>query len=144
MGESNATMHGFNANDVTVVVVPRERFSHALASLESIQQNTDGPFELIYIDGHGPPELARELERRAAAGPFRLIRSDHYLSPNAARNLALPHVTTKYLAFVDNDVIVTPGWLGALVACAEEHGCTAVCPLTFEDEAFSVVHHAGG
>ena len=144
MGESNATMHGFNAKDVTVVVVPRERFSHALASLESIQQNTDGPFELIYIDGHGPPELARELERRAAAGPFRLIRSDHYLSPNAARNLALPHVTTKYLAFVDNDVIVTPGWLGALVACAEEHGCTAVCPLTFEDEAFSVVHHAGG
>ncbi len=130
--------------DVTVVVVPRERFSDALRSLDSIERNTDRPYELIYIDGNSPADLAGALQRRAAQGNFRLIRSEQHLSPNAARNLALPHVTTKYLVFIDNDVIVTPGWLGALVACAEHHGCTAVCPLTFEDEAFSVVHHAGG
>jgi GT2 family glycosyltransferase len=127
-------------SDVTVVVVPRERFSHAIASLDSIERNNEAPFELLYVDGHGP----RELDRRAADGRLRLIRRGHSLSPNAARNLALPHVTTKYLVFVDNDVIVSPGWLGALVACAEMHDATAVCPLTFEDEAFNVVHHAGG
>ncbi len=130
--------------DVTLVVVPRERFSYALRSLDSIERNTDPPYELIVIDGNSPPDLAAALQRRAAEGNVRLIRSEQHLSPNAARNLALPHVTTPYLVFIDNDVIVRPGWLQALVACAERHGCTAVCPLTFEDEAFSVVHHAGG
>lgn len=81
-------------SDVTVVVVPRERFSHAIASLDSIERNNEAPFELLYVDGHGP----RELDRRAADGRLRLIRRGHSLSPNAARNLALPHVTTKYLS----------------------------------------------
>jgi len=130
--------------NVTVVVVPRERFSFALTSLDSIVQNTDVPFELIYIDGNSPPDLARALQAKAEERKFQLIRTEHYLSPNAARNLALAFVKTKYLVFVDNDVIVSRGWLQALVACADQHGCTAVCPLTFEDEAFSVVHHAGG
>ncbi len=130
--------------NVTVVVVPRERFSYALASLDSIFRNTDEPFELVYIDGNSPPDIASSLQEQSVERNFQLIRSDHYLSPNAARNLALPFIKTEYLVFVDNDVIAGRGWLQALVACAEQHGCTAVCPLTFEDEAFSVVHHAGG
>lgn len=130
--------------NVTVVVVPRERFSYALASLDSIFCNTDDPFELVYIDGNSPPDIASALQEQSVEKNFQLIRTDHYLSPNAARNLALSFVKTKYLVFVDNDVIASRGWLQALVACAEQHGCTAVCPLTFEDEAFSVVHHAGG
>ncbi len=131
-------------SNVTVVVVPRERFGYALRSLDSIVENTDVPFELIYIDGNSPPDLGRALQAQAEERNFQLIRTEHYLSPNTARNLALPFVKTKYLVFVDNDVIVSRGWLQALVACADQHGCTAVCPLTFEDEAFSVVHHAGG
>ncbi len=130
--------------DVTVVVVPRERFSLALASLESILGNTEPPFELLYIDGHSPAHVSAALQDRADQHGFRLIRSDGFLSPNAARNLALPHVSTPYLVFIDNDVIVRPGWLQALIRCAERHDATAVCPLTFEDAAFRIVHQAGG
>jgi GT2 family glycosyltransferase len=138
---SNTTM---KTTDVTVVVVPRERFSYSLPSLNSLYLNTEHPFRLIYIDGNSPPVLSRTLQELAVEKDFHLIRSDHYLSPNAARNLALPYVQTKYLVFIDNDVIVRPGWLHHLIACADQNACTAVCPLTFEDEAFSVVHHAGG
>ena len=34
--------------------------------------------------------------------------------------LGLERATTLYVAFLDNDVVVEPGWLEALVRCAEE------------------------
>ena len=39
------------------------------------------------------------------------------------------HVRTKYVVFIDNDVLVTPRWLERLVACAEETGAWVVGPL---------------
>lgn len=93
----------------TVVMVPRERFSGARASLEDLFQNTRPPFDLIYVDGHGPADLARHLDAESRLRGFRVIRSDRYLSPNEARNLALPHLRTRYAVFVDNDIEFEPG-----------------------------------
>jgi len=36
---------------VTIVVVPRERFSLAARSLQSIYEQSDVPFRLVYVDG---------------------------------------------------------------------------------------------
>lgn len=60
------------------------------------------------------------MQAKAQAKNFKIIRTDYYLSPNHARNIGLSDVDTKYLVFVDNDVIFFPGWLQALVTCAEE------------------------
>jgi hypothetical protein len=38
-------------------------------------------------------------------------------------------VHTKYVAFLDNDVFVQPGWLQALLRCADETGAWVVGPL---------------
>jgi GT2 family glycosyltransferase len=130
---------------VTVVVSPRECFSYARDSLASIFAHTQSPFSLVYVDGGSPRALKQHLEARAREAGFRLIRTEHYLSPNRARNLGLRHVTTKYVVFIDNDVIVTPGWLSALVECAEATGATIVSPLICEGEpAHTIVHCAGG
>jgi len=129
----------------TVVVVPRERFSFASASLESIFENTSPPFELVYVDGASPPRLRRYLEAQARQRSFRLIRTEHYLSPNRARNLGVRDVTTQYVVFVDNDVIVSPGWLDALVECAEQTGASVVGPLYYAGRPGSQsIHMAGG
>lgn len=114
---------------VTIVVVPREQFSKAEASLESIYATTPQPFDLVYVDGNSPPALRDVLAAQAAVRGFTLLRTERYLTSNEARNLALPHVRTSYVTFVDNDVFVTPGWLDALVRCAEETGAWAVGPL---------------
>ena len=130
---------------VTVVVSPRECFSYARDSLASIFAHTQSPFSLVYVDGGSPRALKQHLEARAREAGFRLIRTEHYLSPNRARNLGLRHVTTKYVVFIDNDVIVTPRWLSALVECAEATGATIVSPLICEGEpAHTIVHCAGG
>ncbi len=131
--------------NITIVVVPRERFSCTQNSLESIYEHTDFPFELIYVDGNSPPKVQQYLEVKAQEKNFRIIRTDYYLSPNHARNIGLSQVNTKYLVFVDNDVIFSPGWLQALVSCAEETNATVVGPLMCEKEPIHQrVHFAGG
>lgn len=130
---------------VTIVVVPRERFSCTRDSLESIYEHTEFPFKLVYVDGNSPTHVRQYLEAQAQTKNFQLIRTDDYLYPNSARNLGLSQVKTKYVVFIDNDVIVSPGWLHALVQCAEETQATVVGPLMCQDKpVHEIVHFAGG
>lgn len=144
---------------VTIVVAPRERFSCTRESLESIYEHTQLPFSLIYVDGNSPPPTQRYLEAQAREKEFQLIRTDYYLSPNQARNIGLRQVqgtppdkggacldiNSKYVVFIDNDVIVSPGWLNQLIECAEETGALVVGPLTcIGKPVHETVYLAGG
>lgn len=96
------------------------------------------------MDGNSPPPVRQSLEERVTSNGIRLIRRDQFLSPNVARNLAALQVNTKYVAFIDNDVIITPNWLNCLVACAEETWAWAVGPLYCQGEPVgSTIHMAG-
>src|SRR6266516_1506210 len=114
---------------VTIVVVPREQFSKSQISLESIYAATPPPFRLVYVDGNSRSSLRRYLEQQAAARGFQLIRTENYLTSNEARNLGRREVCTEYVAFLDNDVFVQPGWLQTLLRCAVETGAWVVGPL---------------
>ncbi len=136
-------------SQVTLVVVPRERFSYSQESLESIYKDTDYPFELVYVDVCTPSHIQRYLEEQAQQKQFKLIRTPYYISPNQARNVGLRHVManvkSKYVVFIDNDVVVSPGWLRKLVECAEETGATVAGPLTcIGNQEQKVIHNAGG
>jgi GT2 family glycosyltransferase len=132
--------------EVTIVVVPREQFWVSGRALETLYERTSHPFSLVYVDGGSPRATRRHLESAALSHGFKLIRSERYLTPNRARNLGLAHVTGgKYVVFLDNDVLVGPGWLEALIQCAEETGAAAVGPVTCIGEPEGhLVHSAGG
>lgn len=130
---------------VTVVCVPRDHFSHAKAALESVLELTSLPYRLVYVDGGSPLELRDYLRARSEQRGFELLRTEYYLSPNRARNLGLQRARTRYVVFIDNDVIVAPGWLEPLVDCAEQTGAWVVGPLNCEGEPLhETVHFAGG
>lgn len=130
---------------VTIVVSPRERFSYTRESLESIYEHTETPFNLIYVDGNSPAAMQQYLASRAQEKKFQLLRAATYLSPNQARNLALDRVETEYVLFIDNDVVVTPGWLDRLLECAIETKASVVCPLTcIGNPLHETIHLAGG
>lgn len=116
----------------TVAFVPREVFSTTRRSLETLYERTSEPFELVCVDGGSPSGVRAYLEEQARVRQFTLVRTDHYLTPNQARNLAAAQVRTPYVVFVDNDVLVTEGWLGPLVDCARETGAWVVGPMYFE------------
>lgn len=130
---------------VTIVVVPRDRFSAAAGSLASLYAHTNLPFRLVYVDAGGPRGLRLHLDRAAQHHRFQILRTDGYLSPNRARNLGFSHVETPWVVFMDNDIQVAPGWLEALMACAEETGAPFVGPLCCMGYPLhEVIHIAGG
>ena len=130
---------------VTIVLVPRERFGPTLGSLDRLYAATPSAFRLVCVDGGSPPSLAKALARESLARGFRLVRTERYLTPNQARSLGLREASGRYVVFLDNDVLVTPGWLDALVRCAEETGADLVGPLYCVGEReLEVVHMAGG
>jgi GT2 family glycosyltransferase len=134
---------------VTIVVGPRERFSHTQASLESVYRNTRYPFDLVYVDVCTPPVIQAYLKAQAQEKGFQIIRTDYYISPNQARNVGLRQVLkasqAQYVVFLENDVVVEPGWLTQLVKCAEETGAEVVGPLTcLGKPEHGIIHNAGG
>lgn len=116
----------------SIVITQREGFSRSRESLLSVLANTPQPYELIYVDGGSPPPVRDEIRRLSEERGFRLIRYERHLSPNEAREAALSHVSGEYTAFLDNDVLVGPGWLEALLTCAAQTGAGVVAPLYLE------------
>ncbi len=129
---------------VTIVVVSREHFNCTCDFLESLYNNTNLPFKLVYIDSGSPPKIRRYLESQAQIRGFHLIRTDCYLFPNQARNLGLRQVNSKYVLFINNDVIVSPGWLHQLIQTAEDTGASVVGPLICVGIEQQTIHLAGG
>ena len=137
-----------NAPRVTIVVSPRERFEQAEMSLASCFEKTDTPFRMIYIDGGTPRAIANTLKEQVERRGHIYLRRNGFLTPNDARNLALPLIDTEYVAFIDNDVVFQPGWLDALIRCADETGAGLVTPTILVGPAVRMpdlsIHHAGG
>jgi GT2 family glycosyltransferase len=108
-------------------------------------EDSSYPFDLVYVDGGSPRSLKRYLERQRRHRSFTLVRTERYLTPNQARNIGLALAKTKYVVFVDNDVLFSKGWLKKLVACAEETDAAIVGPLYLEGESpADIIHMAGG
>jgi GT2 family glycosyltransferase len=130
---------------VTIIVVPRERFQFTQKSLESLYENTQYPFRLIYVDNNSPEPIQSYLEHQSAQKEFDLVRLPYYLSPNQARNAGLRRVQTPYVVFVDNDILFAPGWLSALMKCSQQTGASVVGSLVCQYEPIhTIVHCVGG
>ncbi|MFK7829931.1 MAG: glycosyltransferase family 2 protein [Congregibacter sp.] len=132
------------ASLVTLVIVPRERFSMGPASLRQVLSRTPVDVPVVFVEGR-PPERVRNDLHAAADRPVDFIATPHYLSPNNARNLGFQRVATPYVVFLDNDVWVEPDWLEALLSCAEEEQAAVVGPLYRQGQPEDrEVHMAGG
>ena len=131
---------------VTIVMTARERHSLTEASLDGIARETTTPYRLMYVDCAAPAWLRSELEARATEWRLEIVRFEEPLWPQQARHRVVNRIMTDYVVFIDNDVLVEPGWLEALVACADETGAGIVAPLYLWGDGVrpAKIHMAGG
>ena len=103
---------------VTVVVPTRGRAAYLEVTLDSLcRQRSRAAHELLVVDD-GATDATPEVAERFGA---RLIRHGERRSLNAARNTGIREARADLIAFVDDDVLVPPGWVDALVDGAERH-----------------------
>ena len=86
--------------------------------LASIARHTHGAFEVIVVDDASPEPLAAAL---AGVGGVRLERNDANLGFIATCNRGAALARGDVLVFLNNDALVTDGWLDALLRVIDEH-----------------------
>ena len=82
---------------------------------------------IVVADNDAEPSAQVLVTRMAASLPFpvRYVHAPH-ANISIARNACLDAARADYVAFIDDDEVVRPGWLTALVAKAEQSDAAAV------------------
>jgi GT2 family glycosyltransferase len=116
----------------TVIVVSRDRWSLAPRTLDLLLARTDPRHPIVVVDGRAPRTVAAGFDRLAASGRIRVARRDRFLASNEARNVGADGARTEWIAFVENDAVLSDGWLDALLEAGEARGAASVYPAYLE------------
>jgi hypothetical protein len=122
--------------EVTIVVVPRDRFSSVVDCVRSIVKCTPEAFKLVILDFGYSPKTLDAIRSAAGKTPLEVVSCGRTIPMTAFANY-LPKIDTPYTAWVDNDTYVTPGWMTAMLEAAAE-GKRVILPVTLECEGLDV------
>jgi GT2 family glycosyltransferase len=104
---------------VSVVVPTRGRAAYLEVTLDSLLvQRTGIAHEILVVDDGDAGATADVVRTRPAV---RYVPHGARRGLNAARNTGLREAGAALIAFVDDDVLVPPGWLDALAGGAARH-----------------------
>lgn len=106
---------------VSVVLLSALRWNLTERCLESIFANTPAQeLEIVVVDMGGSADAAEGLAAHAARdGRLRLVMNDDNVGTSRGRNQGLAACSGEFVVFLDNDAVVRPGWLDALLAAAQ-------------------------
>jgi glycosyltransferase involved in cell wall biosynthesis len=112
---------------LALVITTHERPDALAAVLRSVAAQTDTPAEIVIADD-GSGAATRELIDRFASrspAPVRVVRQEHAgFRVARLRNLAIAAATAEYLAFVDGDMLLHPGFVADHRRIARRGWCT--------------------
>ncbi|MEW6517299.1 MAG: glycosyltransferase [candidate division FCPU426 bacterium] len=108
-------------DDVSMVMLTRNQQEYTRKCLESIFKHTQQPYEIIVVDNgstDGTPEFIRGLapQRPEACRRLELIANAENRGFAVANNQGLAAGRGAFRILLNNDVVVTPGWLERMLA----------------------------
>jgi GT2 family glycosyltransferase len=115
----------------SIIVVTRDNLALTRLCLESVLASTDAAYEVVVVDNDsndGTGSYLLTLARRAAH--VRVLLNATNAGFPAACNQGLTVARGDVLVLLNNDTIVTPGWLGGLVARLDDPEVGLVGPVT--------------
>lgn len=131
---------------VTVVISFRERWRFTALTVASILRHSGGDVAVWLLDPGMPEAVRVAVKPHVDAGQVEVVAVTPGLQPNEWRAQIAPRLVSPFAVFIDNDVVVTPGWLDRMLECADETNAGIVCPLYLwgKQEQSDVIHMAGG
>jgi GT2 family glycosyltransferase len=118
---------------VAIVIVSYNNLHYLKLCLESLWQKTNYPnFEVIVVDNGSDPDVIQFLQSAAVNEPrLRLILNGQNLGFARANNLGLSAAgKCEYLVLLNDDTVVTEGWLTKMIRYLEDPRIGLVGPVT--------------
>lgn len=109
---------------VSFIVVTFNSEKYIRSCLKALLQTAYPSFECIIVDNNSKDNTVRIV--KAFFPAVRLIQNNENLGYAAANNIGSQYSKGKYLAIINPDTIVYPGWLEPLLTAIKEPG-VAVC-----------------
>jgi cellulose synthase/poly-beta-1,6-N-acetylglucosamine synthase-like glycosyltransferase len=126
---------------LTIVVIPRDRYSVFPHCIQAIYDHTNIPFRLIVVSGGTDNNTKEYLERvQSQHHNMRLVLVDRLLRQGEARNLAMSQVEGQFCVVLENDTIVHQNWIVPMLKCMREERAAVVMPLVLW---YGLIHAAG-
>ena len=114
--------------DLSIVVAVRNQLPHNQLFLERLETSSGVRTELIVVD-NGSTDPSAEVFRRAGAS---VIPTGGNLCYPESMNLGLAKAKGEYVGFLNNDIVVSPGWDEGLIAALERHRLPVISPVGIE------------
>jgi len=112
---------------ISVIISTYNRARSISRCFESLLAQTFSDYEILLIDNNAKnitPDIFKSLI------PHSNVRLRYYLEPVQGKcralNMGIKYAQGEIIAFTDDDVIVDPHWLTAILKCFEEFQCDAV------------------
>ncbi|MHB8192965.1 MAG: glycosyltransferase [Bellilinea sp.] len=120
-------------SDVGIIIPVYNGFRLTKACVESIFLVTEGlNFEVLVIDNASEDETAEWLSDEVKKNPLlKHVRLPENIGFGPAVNIGLRSLNSKYLVMLNNDTLVSPGWLSNLIHVLENDSTIGiVSPVT--------------
>jgi len=133
---------------LTVAMCTRDRPDELRRALESLRVQSDDNFEVLVVDN-----APSSTSSAAVVEAVNLKRCTYVVEPDKglsrARNTAVAHVKTDYMAWIDDDEAADPDWvrrlkLGFAHPCMPAAVCGVMLPAELETEAQVRFEQYGG
>jgi GT2 family glycosyltransferase/glycosyltransferase involved in cell wall biosynthesis len=138
-----ATGREQNAGPVVSIIIPFHNcWEMTEACLQSVRENTDVAHEIILIDDASDAAVAGKA-RALQSESVKLIRNEERRSYSANNNQGARVASGRYLCMLNNDTLVTPGWLDAMVSVLEREPDIGVLGNKHLFPSTKLLHHCG-
>jgi len=100
----------------SIIILTLNNLEYTKKCIESIRKYTVEPYELIVVDNGSTDGTVEYLE---SLPDIKLVKNSTNLGFAIGNNIGMRLANGDYIVILNNDTIVTNGWLTRLIACAE-------------------------
>jgi GT2 family glycosyltransferase len=109
--------------DVSIIIPVFNQLEYTHACLDSLQTEEQTPFEIIVVDDCSTDKTAEALSKLDGITYLRNESNSGFVT---SCNRGAKQARGKYLVFLNNDTVVKPGWLTALLETFAEESRAAI------------------
>lgn len=102
----------------SIIILTHNRLEQTKKCVKSIRKHTPGAHEIIFVDNGSTDSTIKWLQSQVKENEnYHLIENKENAGITQGRNQGITASRGEYILLLDNDVIVTTGWLSGMVEC---------------------------